>query len=190
MPKKFWFDVFGFEGIYEITRSGMIRSVRRYITYKDGRSGYWTDGQRLHPSLSNTGYYYVNLRKDGRLYPRRVHRMLLETFVEPRPVGFECRHLDGNKTNNKLENLKWGTPKENSEDMVRHGTSNKGKTFLYKRGEENPFSRFKNGEVWLIKKILSKTSLPQHRIAKMFKTNQTQISQIKRKQIWGHINYV
>jgi HNH endonuclease len=59
-------------------------------------------------------------RKGGVL--KAVHRLVLEAFVGPCPEGMECRHLDGNRTNNRLDNLAWGTRIENHEDMKRHGT--------------------------------------------------------------------
>ena len=55
-----------------------------------------------------------------------VHRLILETFVGPRPQGMECRHLDGNPLNNHLINLCWGTRDENFADRVRLGESSKG----------------------------------------------------------------
>lgn len=56
----------------------------------------------------------------------KVHQVVLEAFVSPRPEGMVCRHLDGNSLNNNLFNLKWGTPTENMQDMVKHGRSRKG----------------------------------------------------------------
>ena len=52
--------------------------------------------------------------------------MILETFVGPRPEGQQCRHLDGDKSNNSLVNLCWGTSLENHADMKSHGTNARG----------------------------------------------------------------
>lgn len=54
---------------------------------------------------------------------RKIHHLVLEAFVGPCPEGMQCRHLDGNKENNHLSNLAWGTPIENAADKLRHGTS-------------------------------------------------------------------
>lgn len=64
----------------------------------------------------------VNLRRDGKPRPFAVHALVLEAFVGPRPEGMECRHLDGDPTNNALANLAWGTRAENIADKRRHGT--------------------------------------------------------------------
>ncbi|MDE2095631.1 MAG: HNH endonuclease [Patescibacteria group bacterium] len=59
-----------------------------------------------------------------------VHRLVLEAFIGPCPPGMECRHLNGNRSDNRLENLCWGTRIENVEDKRKHGT--------ILRGEMNP----------------------------------------------------
>lgn len=64
----------------------------------------------------------VSLRRDGRKFPRVVSRLVLENFVGPCPPGMECRHLDGDSTNNRLNNLAWGTRLQNASDRIRHGT--------------------------------------------------------------------
>lgn len=64
------------------------------------------------------GYLHTNYGK--------VHRLVLETFVGYRPKGLQCRHLDGNPANNRLDNLLWGTGKENIADKDRHGSMLRG----------------------------------------------------------------
>lgn len=79
--------------------------------------------KQLRYSYTDDGYQRVRLLgAAGEQRDISVHKLVLETFVGPRPEGMECRHLDGNKLNNRLENLCWGTPSENSYDRVRHGT--------------------------------------------------------------------
>ena len=55
-----------------------------------------------------------------------VHRLVMLAFDGPQPEGMECRHLNGNPADNRIENLKWGTRKENEADKVSHGTDNSG----------------------------------------------------------------
>jgi hypothetical protein len=52
---------------------------------------------------------------------QRVHKLVMEAFVGPCPPGKQCLHRDGNGLNNRLENLRWGTPEENTQDMIKHG---------------------------------------------------------------------
>jgi hypothetical protein len=80
--------------------------------------------QTLTPFIDKGGYATVGLTgQDGRMKHYRVHRLVLEAFVGPCPEGQMCRHGDGNRRNNVLFNLSWGTAKENSADRDRHGTT-------------------------------------------------------------------
>lgn len=66
------------------------------------------------------GYQSVQVKSNGKNKICRIHKLVLETFVEARPKGLECRHLDGNPLNNKLENLKWDTHSNNVKDTHIH----------------------------------------------------------------------
>jgi molybdenum-dependent DNA-binding transcriptional regulator ModE len=79
---------------------------------------------RLNPFPDTYGHLRVVLK--GRVF-RYVHQLVLDAFVGPCPPGLECRHLDGNRRNNLVWNLRWGTKKQNMEDMVIHGNSLKGR---------------------------------------------------------------
>jgi hypothetical protein len=81
------------------------------------RLGEW---RQLKPTPQYRGHMTVYL---GRKDQRFVHRLVLEAFVGPCPEGMECRHKDGNPGNNRLDNLAWGTRKENHADSVEHGTA-------------------------------------------------------------------
>lgn len=77
---------------------------------------------RIQPRIGTTGYLSVNLRWGGSKRNVAVHRLVLETFVGPCPPGMECRHVpDFDPANNRLDNLQWGTPKENQNDKRIHG---------------------------------------------------------------------
>jgi hypothetical protein len=84
---------------------------------------------RLSKSKSHARYPAVLLSKGGKKSVFRLHRLVLEAFVGPRPPGLECRHLDGDESNPALydrdgnRRLVWGTRQENEADRVRHGTS-------------------------------------------------------------------
>ena len=94
-----WRPVVG-DGRYEVSSCG---SVRRATT-----------GRALKPWAHKSGHLYITLSRVGK---RQVHRLVLEAFVGPAPDGMECRHLDGYPTNNGLENLEWGTRRQNIEDL-------------------------------------------------------------------------
>lgn len=97
-----------------------MKQISKHPNYTISKAGQvWSKcySKWLHGSKSH-GYLVVTL--DG--HPHRVHRLILETYVGPCPKGMECRHFDGIRDNNKLENLCWGTRLENTQDAMRHGT--------------------------------------------------------------------
>jgi HNH endonuclease len=77
--------------------------------------------KQLRPYRSKTGYLSVTLWTNRVPTRKFVHRLVLEAFVGPCPTGLECRHLDGDPSNNRLDNLRWGTRLENVADTIRHG---------------------------------------------------------------------
>jgi hypothetical protein len=105
-------DIPGFPG-YRVGDDGNVQSNKRVIG-----DGQW---HTLSKGLSECGYEQIHLYRDGKSYARTVHRLVLEAFVGPRPPKHECRHLDGDKVNNRLVNLTWGTNAENVEDRKSSG---------------------------------------------------------------------
>ncbi len=74
---------------------------------------------RLKPTVGSNGYFQVDLAGLGM---RTVHSLILESFKGPCPIGMEACHWDGNRLNNRIDNLRWDTPTNNAADRVRHGT--------------------------------------------------------------------
>jgi hypothetical protein len=110
-----WAPIPGRDG-YECSDLGQVRSVDRAIRFKDGRQRFFA-GRILRPADNGHGYLFVNIAHKS----PRVHCLVLETFVGPRPDGMEACHNDGDRRNNRLTNLRWDTSRSNSLDIVRHG---------------------------------------------------------------------
>lgn len=119
---EIWSAVPGWEGIYEVSDRGQVRSLDRLVRRSDGSQRSFP-GRLLKGSLDNNGYRQVDLCRPGARRVAFVHHLVLEAFVGFRPDGMECRHLDGDTNNNELCNLAWGTPAENSKDRARHNRS-------------------------------------------------------------------
>ena len=121
-----WRPVSGYEGVYSVSDHGRMRSDSRVATYFLARgevTRHYAE-KLLVIRLGTDGYPIVTLRKSGANRTLRVHRLVLESFVGPRPVGMCARHLDDNRDNNNLSNLAWGTPLENSLDARSNGRLN------------------------------------------------------------------
>jgi hypothetical protein len=113
-----WAQVPGFEGRYDVSNLGRVRS--------------WLLGagpRILRASPNRNGYPQLTLCLDGQRSTPGVHKLVALAFLGPRPEGREVRHLDGNRLNSALVNLTYGTKAENSQDSIGHGTHvNAGKT--------------------------------------------------------------
>lgn len=100
-----WKPVLGYEGIYAVSVFGEVKSLRKL--------------KILSPGKTKRGYLTVSLSSKGNSKTYYVHRLVLESFVGPCPVGLEARHLNGDKEANNLFNLQWGTSDQNVEDNRR-----------------------------------------------------------------------
>ena len=119
--EEVWKDVVGWEGLYQVSSLGLVRSLDREVQTKNSIRQY--RGKMLKLMPNNYGYSLVGI--GGKL--ALVHRLVLEAFVGSCPEGMEARHYpDRNPANNCVENLSWATHQINCQDRDEHGTSMKG----------------------------------------------------------------
>lgn len=116
-----WKPVVGYEGLYEVSSDGQVRSLTMPTTA--GRVNRKNPKVLKARSRNNNGYLCISLYEDkGKVSTKFIHSLMAEAFIGPRPVGYQCLHIDGNQNNLSIENLRWGTASENQQDRVRHGT--------------------------------------------------------------------
>jgi hypothetical protein len=164
---------------YEISNLGRIRRLTTQRRWKAGH---------IRKISSNGRYPNVSLYKNGRGYMRYIHRLVMEAFVGTCPPNQECNHKDGNRMNFSLDNLEWITHSENEIHAHNIGLK-RGIGCPGRVGERHPLHKLKDGEVWLIKKILAAKRFSFTVIARMFKVAPGTISKIKLGTRWGHIVY-
>lgn len=111
---EIWADIAGFEGYYQVSTYGRVRSLDRYVP-DNHNSKRIARGQILKPYKTPKGYLKITLYKDSKkVYKKcRVHRLVAEAFLKNEDDLPEVNHLDGNKSNNALSNLEWCTQEEN-----------------------------------------------------------------------------
>jgi hypothetical protein len=112
-----WKSLPGYEGKYEVSNLGSVRSISRWSCEGQGRR--WIEGRVRVLTLGPDGYPRVWLSPES---TPTVHRLIGEAFLGPLPEGLETRHLDGDRTNCRSSNLKYGTRSENKMDQIKHGT--------------------------------------------------------------------
>lgn len=114
-----WRPVVGHEGSYEVSNLGRVRSLDRMIYFPDGRKRR-SYGRILKPwSSKKCGHLKISLGSKTRYL---VHVLVLESFIGPRPSGLVACHNNGIGSDNRIENLRWDTYRENNLDLTRHGT--------------------------------------------------------------------
>lgn len=120
MTEEHWRPVVGWEGFYEVSDRGRVRTVSRLVQCRYGKTRRVKARIRVQSRL-NEGYMTIKLTCPQKKTTVTVHSLVLSAFVGPRPEGMECCHGDGDKTNNALSNLRWDTKKANELDAVRIG---------------------------------------------------------------------
>lgn len=115
-----WLPVVGFEGFYEVSNLGRVKSIARHV--RTGNCIRTVTPKVLKPSLDRDGHPILSLSAGtSRQITKKVHSLVLHAFVGNRPKELQTRHLNGVKTDARLINLKYGTPEENYAGKVLHG---------------------------------------------------------------------
>lgn len=161
--------IVGFEGDYAITDLG------RVFSFKSGLN----EAVELQGSVMNTGYRRINPRRNGKSIWTDVHVAVLEAFVGPRPEGCVCRHLNGDKLDNRLENLRWGSRSENNLDAVRHGTHN--------MGEKHHFTTMTEDDVIEMRRLRRDTNLTYREIGERYDVGTKSAWRIINRKTWKHV---
>lgn len=177
MEKEIWKDVVGYEGHYQVSNGGIVKSLDMIICPENKRS-YKRAGRVLRPSKDRRGRMRVTLSVASIKKQFFVASLVLTAFVGARPRGFQACHFpDNNNSNNTLDNLRWDSPKNNQRDRLFNGTDC--------RGEKCATAKLKNNEVLKIKNLLTKNKYTIREIAEMFNVSKITIYAIKRNQNWA-----
>ena len=117
-----WRDIKGYENLYQVSNLGRIKSLDRYKITKGryGKLKIKIKGKVLKPCINHDGYYEIVLSKDGKAKMFRLHRIVANTFIENKRIANQVNHINGNKLDNRVDNLEWCTCKEN----IKHAVNN------------------------------------------------------------------
>jgi len=170
VSKEIWKDVVGYKGIYQVSNIGRVKSL------------HCGKVRILKPGLDSAGYPLVTLCRHGEHYSARVHRLVAGAFLErPSPAHTDVNHKNGNKQDNRIENLEWVTPAEN----MQHSYDVLGR--LGPRGEIQGNSRLTRDDAKRIRRLYATGQYSQRELARMFGVGQMTISDIVRRETWKHV---
>lgn len=172
-----WVRIPGWE-FYAVSDMGRVYSLSRTIEYTHGRGVCRTiPGKELKQHRYKDGYYHVKLSRPmigAKTY--NVHTLVLQAFGGDRCPGEECLHLSGDKTDNRLINLRWGTRSENARQKCEHGN------MPDYNGSKCGTAKLTEDQVAEIRELKGKLS--QREIAKMFGVSHTTIGKIHNGESW------
>jgi hypothetical protein len=172
-----WFPIEGYEGRYEVSDLGHVRSLDRAWVDTKGRHGN-RRGRVLKSPPNSDGYPLVKLYDGtGNHETLKVGSLVLAAFVGPRPDGMEVCHNDGVPSNSSLTNLRYDTPIGNQADRVAHGT--------HLRGERHPRTHLSDADVIQIRSMEGTAS--QATIAAAYGIAACSVNNILKGRIWRHL---
>lgn len=168
-----WRDVPGWEGLYEVSDLGRIRSLARTVNQPK-------NGQHIYPSkvlspIYRRGYQCATLTRSGVRTQVYVHRVVLKTFCGEPSAEQEACHNNGDRADNRLSNLRWDTRRANMADKVKHGTQ--------PFGTQSVFAKLTEETVRAIR--LSTESA--HAISRRLGIHVMTISKARNRKTWKHV---
>lgn len=118
--KEIWKDIPGYEGWYQVSNFGGIRSMDRYVNYRDNRKPVFYKGRVIKPQRCSNGYLFVYLYGQRSSRSHLIHRLVGLCFVNNNKNKPHINHIDGDKENNHHSNLEWVTRSENQKHRYTH----------------------------------------------------------------------
>lgn len=176
MSKEIWKDIKNYEGLYQISNKGRVKSLlkerisgryRIVMTYKE---------RILKLGLNSQGYPKICLSKNGKAKTFRVNRLVLAAFKGE--TSLECNHIDGNKENNRVENLEYCTNSENKKHAYRIGLMNR-------RGEKHHLAKINNAIVKNIR--ANKYNLTVQEFSALYQISVAAVRNVINQKSWSHV---
>jgi DNA-binding XRE family transcriptional regulator len=165
---EIWKDIPGYEGLYQVSNLGRVKSFPRFGTVNNERI------LKLH--LSKYGYISACLCRENQKALKRVNRLVAFAFIPNENNLLEVNHIDGNKLNNYVENLEWVTNSENKIHAYKTG-------LLSRKGVKNCCAKLNEEKAQQIRE-LCKNGISQRIIAKHFGVSKQTVSDIKNNKLW------
>lgn len=179
---EIWKDIKDYEGIYQVSNLGRVKSIERKEINKLGIERMLKE--KILKCLKVLGYFHISLSKDSIVKQFKIHRLVAQVFI-PNPENKpQVNHKNGIRHDNRVENLEWVTASENMKHAVKYNLL---KPHDKMKGSKNGRAKLTENEVYVIKGLLKYTSLKQRQIAEIFNIQKCTVSDIKRNKIWKHI---
>lgn len=167
---EIWKDVIGYEGLYQVSNLGNVKSLGNEFSRKE---------RLLKLSFQSKGYLTVVLQKDAKRKMVLVHRLVAEHFILNIYNKPQVNHINGIKTNNRVENLEWVSHRENLDHAINND--------LTLKGEKNKKSKLKDVDVIEIHSLLQKGTTTKE-LSETYNVSYSTIDGIRTNKYWKHLN--
>lgn len=177
MQAEKWKDVVGYENLYKVSNLGSVKRLSRESVDKLGRP-YKLKEKLLKPNRIKGGYFQLKLTRDKVEKSLLLHRLVCEAFHGPAPEGRNfVNHKDGDKSNNRADNLEWVSVQENTDHAAANG--------LRCHGEASPKAKLTEEQVIEICRLWDSKSLTRYQLADKFKISHRNICSILSGNSWN-----
>lgn len=176
---EIWKDVAGWEGLYEVSDFGRVRSRDRVMENGGAVGRYIKRGRILHGTADPNGYLQVSLCDDRGQQRRRVHTLVAGAFLGPRPVGLDVCHFNGNKSDNRSANLRYDTVRANLLDRHHQGKR-------WTRGSEMYNAKLTETDIPRVRELRA-AGISYAGIGSLFGVNAKTIHGIINGKNWKHV---
>lgn len=176
---EIWKDISTYEGIYQVSSMGHVKSLDRLAKDRWG-GGRLIYGKMITIQCDMHGYRYVHLYKNSKGRNCKVHLLVAKAFIENINNLPFINHIDGDKSNNCINNLEWCTQSENEKHAHQIGLKNH-------KGENHPRNRFTNDDILEMRRLFDIEKLNQREIGRIMNINYKTVHKIVHRQRWAHI---
>jgi len=183
MENEIWKEINGYEGMYQVSNLGRVKSLKRQVTRANGVKPHYPE-RILRHGLNSAGYPIVCLQKDGTQKMERVHRLVAKCFINNPLNKKTVNHINGVKGDGRAVNLEWATQAENNQHAIDTGLKDMSKT---KKGSNHGGSKLKEGDIPIIFKLKT-VGIRRSEIASMFNVSPQTITDVISRRYWKHVN--